>query len=216
MRPVASQVQLSTRIGMMLAGWGTVGLCYSAGRLTPRVPYVLREGMLDQLVPFNASAIWLYLSFFLLVPAAYLIAVPERLKPLARSMQLSAAVAGIVFVVWPTTLVYPAIPSGTMSGIVLDALATSDSSYNCLPSLHGALTLQCVVALWQQDRPWRSAIVLVWGLAVMWSVVAARRHLSIDLSAGMMLGAVCAWSATRFTSTAHMTIEFSPNPENHP
>ena len=216
MRPDPSQARLSTRIGMMLAGWGAVGLCYAAGRLTLRVPYVLRESMLDRLVAFNASAIWLYLSFFLIVPAAYLVAAPERLKPLTRAMQLSAAVAGIVFVIWSTTLVYPAIPSGTTGGIVLGALAASDSSYNCLPSLHGALTLQCVVALWQQERPWRNAVVLVWGLAVMWSVVAARRHLSIDLGAGMMLGAACAWFAARFATAARTKIEFSPNPENHP
>ncbi|MBN3751635.1 inositol phosphorylceramide synthase [Paraburkholderia sp. Tr-20389] len=217
MKPDYPRARLHTRIGLMLAGWGTVGLCYSVGRLTPHVAHVLNEGILDTLVPFDASAVWLYLSFFLLVPAAYLFAAPDRLTPLTRSMQLSAAVAGAVFLAWPTTIVYPAIPPATIGGTVLTALAGADSPRNCLPSLHGALTLLCVVALWERKRPWRNAAVLVWGLAVMWSVVAARRHLSIDLGAGVMLGAVCSWFATRQRAVEVPTeIEFNSSPENHP
>lgn len=216
MRPATPQARLSARIGLMLAGWGTVGLCYSAGRLTPRVAHVLHEGALDHLVPFDAAAIWLYLSFFLLVPAAYLFAASAQLKPLTRAMQLSAAVAGAIFVAWPTTLVYPAIPPGTMGSGVLTALASADSTRNCLPSLHGALTLLCVVALWQRERPWRNTVVLVWALAIMWSVVATRRHLSIDLGAGVMLGAICARFAWSLPATASTRPEFNPSPEVHP
>ncbi|RQH05830.1 inositol phosphorylceramide synthase [Paraburkholderia dinghuensis] len=201
---------------MMLAGWGTVGLCYAVGRITSGVPHILHENTLDLLVPFDASAIWLYLSFFILVPAAYLCAAPERLRPVTRAMQLSAVVAATVFVAWPTTLVYPTSPSGTASAIVLTLLTRFDSPQNCLPSLHGALTLLCVVALWQRDRPWRSAFVVVWGLAVMWSIVAARRHLSIDLGAGVLLGAVCACLVTRRAGATGTQSEFDNSPEFHP
>lgn len=205
------QIQLRARLRMMLGGWGAVGLCYSAGRLTPRPAYVLDESALDSLVPFEVSAIWLYLSFFLLVPAAYLYAAPDRLRRLTRAMQLSAVLAGVVFVALPTTLLYPAIPSGTAGGVVLSALARFDSAQNCLPSLHGALTSLCVIALWQRERPWRSAFVLAWGLAVMWAVVAARRHLSIDLGAGVMLGAFCA----RIVAEGRKPV-FEPAPEARP
>ncbi|HTJ94944.1 MAG TPA: inositol phosphorylceramide synthase, partial [Pararobbsia sp.] len=126
MNSTAQQVALRIRVGMMLAGWGTVGLCYSVGRMTPRVAHVLHESSLDRLVPFDASAVWLYLSFFFLVPAAYLHAAPDRLKPLTRAMQLSAVLACAVFVAWPTTLDYPPNLPGTISGAVLSALAHSD------------------------------------------------------------------------------------------
>ena len=216
MKQVSRQVPLRTRMIMMLAGWGTVGLCYALGRATPRVARVLHESALDRLVTFDALAIWPYLSFFVLVPAAYLYAPPERLGALTRAMQLSAVVAAAVFIAWPTTLVYPVIPSGTASASVLAALARSDSSQNCLPSLHGALTLLCVLALWQRRRPWRSAFVLVWGVVVMWSIVAARRHLFIDLGAGVMLGAFCASVVARRAVAADTTTAFDTRPEAHP
>jgi hypothetical protein len=216
MKPASTQVPLRARMTMMLAGWGTVGLCYALGRATPRVARVLHESALDRLVTFDASAIWPYLSFFILVPAAYLCAPPERLRPLTRAMQLSAVVAAAVFVAWPTTLDYPAMPSGTASASVLTVLAGSDSTQNCLPSLHGALTLLCVVALWQRERPWRSAFVLVWGVVVMWSIVAARRHLFIDLGAGVTLGAVCTCLAARRTVAIDTKPGFDISPEVHP
>jgi membrane-associated phospholipid phosphatase len=216
MKQPVTQVPLRERMMMMLAGWGTVGLCYALGRATPRVARVLHEGALDRLVAFDSAAVWPYLSFFMFVPAAYLCATPDRLRPLTRAMQLSAVVAAAVFVAWPTTLVYPAIPSGTTSAVVLAALASSDSTQNCLPSLHGALTLLCVVALWQRERPWRSAFMLAWGLAVMWSIVAARRHLFVDLGAGVMLGAVCACVVTRRAVASGTQSGFDTSPEVNP
>jgi hypothetical protein len=193
-----ARTPLGRRLGMMLTGWGTVGLCYSIGRLAPGHAHVLHETALDRLVPFDPSAIWLYLSFFVFVPVAYLCAPPSRLKPLLRSMQLCAIASVMVFVLWPTTLVYPPIPSGAAGSAVLQALAGSDSTQNCLPSLHGALTVLCVFALWRPERPLCSAVTLLWGLAIMWSVVQARRHLAIDLGAGVALGAACAWLGARF------------------
>lgn len=219
MKSSGAHIALRARIGMMAMGWGTVGLCYSIGRITPRVAHVLHEHALDRLIPFEPSAIWLYLSFFLLVPAAYLFAAPRRLEPLTRAMRMSAVVAGVVFVAWPTVLIYPPISHGAVGGAALRALADFDSPQNCMPSLHGALTLLCMVALVQRDQPWRSVLVVVWGAAVMWSVIAARRHLAIDLGAGLMLGAVCAWWAARSPvtvaaiTTVADTSKFNSSPE---
>lgn len=193
---------MGSRFGMMAAGWGTVGLFYCAGRLTPRTARILRENEIDRLIAFDSSAIWLYLSFFFLVPAAYFLAEPERLKPLTQSMQMSAIIAGVAFLVWPTALIYPVIPPDSLAGMALTALASLDSAQNCFPSLHGALTLQCVVAIWQRERRWRSAFFLIWGIAVMFSVVQTRRHLSVDLGAGVLLGAICIWFAGYLASSA--------------
>lgn len=194
---VAPAVGLRKRLTMMLLGWGTVGLGYNLGRLAPQAAHVLQESALDRLVPFDASAVWLYLSFFLLVPAAYLLAEPARLKPLMRAMQMAAVAGAAVFLVWPTTLAYPPMPSGTPGSTALALLAGFDSAQNCLPSLHGTLALLAVAALWQRGQPWRNAFFLVWGLLVMYSVVQTRRHLSLDLAAGILLGACCAWLASR-------------------
>lgn len=219
MTQAASSIRVRTRLGMMVAGWGTVGLFYSIGRIAPGTAHVLHESALDRLVPFDASAIWLYLSFFLFVPVAYLCAAPARLKPLTRAMQWAAVLAGVVFVAWPTTLIYPLVSSGTTGAAALRALVDFDSTRNCMPSLHGALTLLCLIAMWQRDRPWRTAFMCIWGLAVMWSVVAARRHLAVDLGAGLMLGVLCSAFVSfvaRSTAAVGKPSSFNPSPETHP
>ncbi len=206
------------RLAMMVAGWGTVGVCYTIGRIAPGAAHVLHESALDRLVPFDASAIWLYLSFFLYVPVAYLCAPPERLPPLTRAMQCAAVLAGIVFVAWPTTLVYPLVTTDTAGAAALRALVDFDSTRNCMPSLHGALTLLCMIAVGQRGRPWRTAFMFAWGLAVMWSVVAARRHLAVDLAAGLMLGVLCAVLVARLSAKAAKAAkpaQFNPSPEIH-
>jgi membrane-associated phospholipid phosphatase len=180
------------RLLMMFAGWGTVGVCYSIGRVASGAAHPLRESFIDRLIPFDASAVWLYLSFFAFVPAAYLFAPAQRVKPLMLSMQLCAALSAIVFVLWPTTLHYPLVNPNTPSGVVWRFLAENDSSNNCLPSLHGALTALCIAALWRREKACLSALMSVWGIAIMWSVVQARRHLTLDLTAGILLGAICA------------------------
>jgi hypothetical protein len=189
---------IRARLWMMLKGWGTVGLVYSIGRAVPGKPAVLHENFIDRFIAFDPSAVWLYLSFFILVPLAYLCARWERVRPLTRAMQLCAVLCVPFFVLWPTTLVYPPIPLDTASGALLNALAASDSSENCLPSLHGALTLLCVVALFDRRRAWTTAAIAIWGVAIMWSVIEARRHLAIDLGAGIALGAACAWHQAYF------------------
>lgn len=184
---------LSTRIRLMLLGWGSVGLAYTTGRLLPGTPTHLDETAIDRLVTFNPAGVWLYLSFFLMVPLAFLTADANRVRYLTRSMQLCALVSGVIFVVWPTTLHYPAIPTDRASASLLRALAESDSSQNCFPSLHGALTLLCVTALCQRCRPGASLFAVLWGLGIGWSVIQTRRHIAIDLGAGVVLGIVSAW-----------------------
>jgi membrane-associated phospholipid phosphatase len=184
---------LLARLRFMVLGWGSVGVAYTTGRLVSGAPGVLHETALDRLIPFDPAGIWLYLSFFLLVPLAFLTTEPNRVRSLARSMQLCALVSAIVFVLWPTTLVYPPIPAGAAGASVLGGLIASDSAQNCFPSLHGALTLLSVAALCARRKPVRSALAVLWGLGIGWSVIQTRRHLAIDLGAGVLLGCASGW-----------------------
>ncbi|MFM0322296.1 phosphatase PAP2 family protein [Caballeronia glebae] len=182
------------RLLMMLAGWGTVGVCYSIGRHASGQAHLLSESVLDRLIPFDVSAVWLYLSFFAFVPISYLCADVRRVQKLMFGMQLSGVLAAIVFVTWPTTLVYPVDASNTMSATALRLLSANDSPQNCLPSLHGALTTLGMVALWNRHRPMRTAFSLIWAAGIMWSVLQTRRHLAIDLASGAALGLFCAYA----------------------
>lgn len=176
------------RVRAMLAGWGSVGVVYLLSHLLQGPGHVLHETMLDRMIPFNAMAVWPYLSFFVLVPMAFLATDATRVPWLTRAMQGCALVCGCIFILWPTTLYYPDMAGHGLSGATLRALAALDSGQNCFPSLHAALTLLSVWALLDRRRPWRSLIALACGAAICYSIIALRRHLAIDLTGGLAVG----------------------------
>lgn len=187
---------LPARWRHLLLGWGSVGCAYTLGSLRGGPAWVVPELASDRLLAFDPSAIWLYLSFFLLVPAAFLLTPPQRLRWLQHAMQLSALLAGLVFLLWPTTLVYPPALSAPSHG-VLQVLLRFDTPGNCLPSLHGALTWLALSALWDGRRPWRNLLLLLWALAILLAVIQLRRHLTLDLGTGLLLGLSSGWLAAR-------------------
>jgi len=176
-----------SRIRLMLLGWGSVAFSYCLAAFIQHPGTLLHESMIDRLVPYNPAGVWFYLAFFIYIPVTYFIIEKERAEWLARSMLLSAIVAGIIFVIFPTILIYP---PNTVVGIntKLLHLLLLDHSQNCLPSLHGALTLLCTWALIDKRHKWRSVVSIAFGLAIGYSIVELRRHLCIDVSAGILLG----------------------------
>lgn len=183
-----------SRLRHMLLGWGGVGLVYFSTGFLGGPATVLPETALDRWIPYSPAGVWLYLSFFLLIPYTYASVAPARVRWLSRAMPLCAALSGAVFLLFPTTLNYPAYPAMGGAGLeaqVLQLLLANDSSGNCLPSLHGALTVLCVWALCEPRRPLRAALAVLLGLAIGYSIIQLRRHVSIDLGAGMLAGLLC-------------------------
>ncbi|SEM48868.1 PAP2 superfamily protein [Pseudomonas sp. ok272] len=185
------------RLWHMLLGWGCVGLVYNLTDRFQGTGTVISPSLIDRLIPFSPHAIWLYLSFFILIPLAYLLAPMERVKPLARAMQLTAIGAGAVYLAWPTTMVYPLDHGTTLSSAVLGALAQFDSKQNCLPSLHMALTVLAVWALGDARHTLRTVLLIAWAVAIGFSILQLRRHLLIDLVSGALLALVAAGLARR-------------------
>jgi len=172
----------------MLVGWGGVGLAYCAGAAAPASAHLLQPGPLDRLIGLHTGAVWVYLMLFLLVPAAYLRSPAHRIEWLRDAMLLCALVAATVYLCWPTSLVRPS-PSGSgASAEALRWLCGWDSPRNCLPSLHGALTVLCVWSLWRCGQRTRGLLLAGFGLAMAYAIVATQRHGALDLAAGAALG----------------------------
>jgi membrane-associated phospholipid phosphatase len=197
-----------TRFGQMLAGWGAVGVAYTIAGLFQGEGAVLPETVLDRMIPFNPAGIWLYLSFFLLVPYAYFTVDAARLQWLRRAMQLCALVCGLVFLLWPTTLHYPALAGVGLSDSALRLLLMTDSSQNCLPSLHAALTLLCAWALLDGRKPLRSWLILIWAAGICFAIIQLRRHTSLDLAAGLVAGLVCGRICRRVSASGFKFREY--------
>lgn len=188
---------LAYRLWQMLLGWGFVGLVYNSSDRWQGAGYQLAPSWVDRLIPFSPHAIWLYLSFFLIIPLSYLFCPPCRLRWLRSSMQLSALFAGAIYLLWPTTMDYPSALSTSLSSSLLAGLIAIDSKQNCLPSLHIALTVLAVWAMVDNSRKLRNLLLVAWGLAIAFSIVQLRRHLFVDAFSGAALAVVVGFACQR-------------------
>jgi membrane-associated phospholipid phosphatase len=193
-------MSIRSRFMLMSIGWGSVGLVYFATWSIQRQAATLQETLLDRWILYDPMGIWLYLSFFVLIPYTYLTVNEVRVRWLSRAMSLCAAFSGSIFLAFPTTLRYPTFGHTTLSEQVLQLLISADTSQNCFPSLHAALTLLCVWALLDVRNLKRSATAVVMGIGICYSIIQLRRHISIDLTAGLAAGLLCGWlCSTKFT-----------------
>ncbi|MDR1461652.1 MAG: phosphatase PAP2 family protein [Azoarcus sp.] len=185
------------RLRSMLLGWGFVGLVYTSSHHLQGEGRVIAPSAIELWIPFSPEGVWLYLSFFILVPFGYLRCPLQQVKWLSTSMQLSAVAAGAVYLLWPTTMHYPVDQGASLSSSLLAALIAVDSAQNCLPSLHMTLTILAVWACCEAKQILRTVILIIWGLAIAFSILQLRRHLLIDLLSGALLAWVAGCLARR-------------------
>jgi len=179
----------------MILGWGTVGLVYLSLGWRDSQPVTIPELWLDHQLSFTPAAIWMYLSFFVLVPYTYFSVQLSSLRCLRFSMQISALISGVFFLLLPSQLNYPPITEQGISADFLNVLIRIDSHQNCFPSLHASLTTICVIMLCDKEKISRSLLFLVLGVAIGISIIKLRRHLTIDVGAGILVGVVAYYLA---------------------
>lgn len=187
------QSTMLLRLKALLFGWGSVGVVYQLSAQFQGQGTVLPTSFIDEWIPFSPSAIWLYLSFFIIVPLSYLSCPIARLAGLRRATQLTALIAGAVYLIFPTTMVYPQAVGDDFSTRLLQLLQRIDSPQNCLPSLHIALTVLAVWAMSDNQQKVKTGVYLLWGMAIAFSILQLRRHLFIDLVTGAMLAGITGW-----------------------
>lgn len=181
---------LAYRLWWMAWGWGTVGVVYSLTDYWQGAGNVVPETWLDQVISYDQSAIVGYLSFFVLIPAAYLFAELSRVRMLARQMQWGALFCGAIYLLYPTTIVYPPIELGTWTGPWVTWLLHIDSSQNCVPSLHILLSLLAVHAVWHRKSWWVKSGYAGWLVWITYTVLQLKRHLLIDVMAAVVVAIV--------------------------
>ncbi len=197
------------RITHMMWSWFTVSLIYGTTRFMPGQRWVIPETWLETQIPFNASGIWFYLAFFLFVPWAFLNAEAGRVIRLRYAIQISAILSGIVFVVFPTTLHYPPLPMDSIHAKLFGFLLMIDTAQNCLPSLHAAMTLLALFNLWDWQKKLQSILYLAIALLIGFSIIQLRRHLLIDVTAGLLAGVIAQLLAQK------LLIRISDGAQNH-
>ena len=160
-------------------------------------PTVIPVIWLDRLISFEPRALPLYLSLWLYVggvPAFF--ATRTELYRYGLAMALMCAAGLSIFYVWPTGIPAPDIDWTQYPD--MGFLKNLDASGNACPSLHVATAF--VSAVWfhhllrRFGGPlWIFMLSWSWCIGIIYSTLAIRQHVVIDVGAGLLLGGLAAW-----------------------
>ena len=181
------------RCWQLLLGWGSVGVLYTLASALPLPPaWPLPSTLIDQAIAFNPHWLFWYVSFFAFIPHAFFSCNTSQVLGLRRAFQCCAVVSALVFVLFPTTIAYPELPNANNAAQHAWLwLHQFDTRHNCLPSLHASLTTMAWLALQQQAKPLQRLGNSLWYALIVYSILATKRHYSMDVAAGILLGCVC-------------------------
>ena len=152
--------------------------------------------LFDRLIPFTPAMVVVYFSLWLYLSLCAGLSDDLRVLALYGVFAGALGLVGLgIFLIWPTAVPHfdvdwAAYPS-------LSFLKTVDQTGNACPSLHVAYSVYS--ALWadhvfrryQVGWGWRVGN-LAWCLGILYSTVAIRQHVVIDVVTGAALGALVA------------------------
>ena len=167
---------------------------------------------LDRLIGFQPLALPLYVSLWVYVslPPA-LLATRRELYGYGRVMAGTCAAGLIVFYFWPT-----AVPAANIDWAQypnVDFLKNMDASGNACPSLH--VTTAVFSGIWLHHLlrrfsapAWILICNCMWCIGIVYSTLATRQHVAVDVLAGLMLGVVAAYLSLRHRVAADLIGKF--------
>lgn len=179
---------IKNRLTKLCIGWLTAGIIYVLSGFIIKAVWIVPETYIDTLIPFDPAGIWLYLAFYIYIPYVFLVADAARVNPMALAFVMSAVISGIVFMIIPSSIVYPKIQGDAYSTQILHVVMQTDTPQNCLPSLHGSLLTICTIAVWDKGKRIRNVACLLMTLSMYYAIIQVRRHVFIDLVAGIGTG----------------------------
>ncbi|MEO5661007.1 MAG: phosphatase PAP2 family protein [Polaromonas sp.] len=164
-------------------------------------PTVMPFTLLDRLIGFHPQAMPLYISLWVYVSLPpVLLATRRGLFGYAMAMAGTCLVGLTVFYFWPTAAPAADIDWTLYPGV--DFLKSMDASGNAFPSLHVATAL--FSGLWLNhllrhfDGPqWIRLLNWIWCLGILYSTLATRQHVVVDVAGGLVLGGLAAGLSLR-------------------
>ena len=164
--------------------------------------------LLDRLIGFQPLALPMYLSlwFYVSLPPA-LLATRRELVGYGLAMAGTCLAGLIVFYFWPTVVPAANIDWTQYPGV--NFLKSMDASGHACPSLHVATAGFSGIWLHRLLRrlgapPWILILNWVWCVGIVYSALATRQHVAVDVLAGLALGVLAAYLSLRHR--AHMGV----------
>ena len=157
------------------------------------VPTFMPVTALDRLIAFEPGALPLYFSLWLYVGLAPALLESGRALAAYGLATLALSVIGLgIFMTWPTAMPPAAIDWSLHPSIKF--LKGVDLAANACPSLHVAFAVFTGICLDRllrdmHSRRWLLALNWAWCAGILYSTVATRQHVVLDVLAGAALGA---------------------------
>jgi len=152
---------------------------------------------LDRLIGFQPRALPLYLSLWVYVslPPAFF-AIRRELYGYGMAMAVMCIAGLTIFYFWPTTVPVANIDWAQYPDV--DFLKNIDASGNACPSLHVATAIFSGIWLHHLLRrfsvpSWPLLFNWVWCVGILYSTLATRQHVAMDMWAGLVLGGLAAY-----------------------
>ncbi len=190
---------LGTTAFMALFFWAY----FSVMRYPLGVPYVMPEIALDHWIPFTATSYPVYVSLWVYVslPPALL----GNLRALLHcGLWIALMCTSCLLFFWLVPTQTPAFDIDWSQYPSMSTIKSMDAAGNAFPSLHVASAV--FAALWLnrlfvhiQTPPALRWISLLLCIAIAWSTVASRQHVTLDVLAGAAVGLVFALGSLRAT-----------------
>lgn len=179
-------------------------------------PTVMPLIWIDRLIQFEPLALPVYLSLWLYVslPPAFF-ATRAALCQYGLSMTLMCVLGLAIFYFWPTGTPVPDIDWTRYPD--MNFLKNIDASGNAFPSLHVATAFFSCVWMHHLLRRFRGPLWILlfnwtWCLGIVYSTMAIRQHVAVDVGAGLLLGGLAAWLSLRYhrsEAVAAVTVKVS-------
>jgi membrane-associated phospholipid phosphatase len=164
-------------------------------------PTVMPVTGLDRLIGFEPLALPVYVSLWIYVsvlPAFF--STRRELYRYGSAMALMCVAGLFIFYFWPTAAPAPDIDWTLYPD--MDLLKNIDASGNACPSLHVATAFYSGVWFHHLLRRfggplWIRLLNWTWCIAIVYSTLAVRQHVAVDVGAGLVLGGLAAWLSLR-------------------
>lgn len=150
----------------------------------------------DRMIGFQPQALWIYVSLWLYVSLAPSLLNERRVLWSYLWATTALSVIGLgIFLFWPTAV--PMADIGGAGHAFFSMLQTVDATGNACPSMHVAFAV--FTAIWferllreMNTGPLVRLGNLLWCLGILYSTIATRQHVALDVLAGAFLGAAVA------------------------
>lgn len=167
------------------------GADWFTGQRTTRVRIHLDAELSLPLIPaFTVGYMSIYVLF---LGAPFVLRTRQELTALAINQAKAILCAGIIFLLLPAQLAFPAPQNlGPWEGVFRFA-DRLNLDYNLVPSLHVALSVICIEMFASHATPAGRLALRMWGLLIATSTLFTHQHHLLDAIAGYGLATALVW-----------------------